>query len=225
MRPGINLTLHPSLVVSFGTSREEGKREAERRGREGHLLPPSPLSASSLLSLLLFVHDLVVGLDHVIRGGARLLAALRLAAAAGLARSTRRPRSGSLIQRGARCRVGLVQLVQSSTDPIGFTSAKRLSSALECRIQPRLGIGRQPVRPLLAVLLDPVYQAVELVPSLDLLPAVLVFLSVLLGGLHHPIDLGVTETAGGFDPDLLFLTGSLVLGRDVENAVGVDVEG
>src|SRR5579884_3991382 len=55
--------------------------------------------------------------------------------------------------------------------------------------------------------------------------ALLVLLGMSLGVLDHPLDVGFGETAGGLDADLLFLAGRLVLGRDVDDAVGVDVEG
>src|SRR3546814_9789603 len=46
-----------------------------------------------------------------------------------------------------------------------------------------------------------------------------------LGILDHAVDIGVGEAARGLDADLLLLAGRLVLGRDVDDAVGVDVEG
>ena len=53
---------------------------------------------------------------------------------------------------------------------------------------------------------------------------------LVLGGvgfriLHHLLDIGVGKTTGSLDADLLFLAGALVLGRDLHDAVGVDVEG
>ena len=61
--------------------------------------------------------------------------------------------------------------------------------------------------------------------ALFVLPALVVFVGVLLGLLLHPLHLGVRQTAGGLDANALFLVGALVLGRHVEDAVGVDVEG
>jgi hypothetical protein len=46
-----------------------------------------------------------------------------------------------------------------------------------------------------------------------------------LGVLHHLLDLGFGQARVGLDGDLVFLAGALVLGRDVQDAVGVDVEG
>src|SRR5688572_32761394 len=42
---------------------------------------------------------------------------------------------------------------------------------------------------------------------------------------HHLLDVAVAEAARGLDADLLLLVGRLVLGLDVDDAVGVDVEG
>ena len=50
----------------------------------------------------------------------------------------------------------------------------------------------------------------------------------LLGGLcflNHAVDVGVRETTAGADGDLLRLAGGLVLGGDVHDTVGIDVEG
>ena len=67
-------------------------------------------------------------------------------------------------------------------------------------------------------------QALGLVAGLDQLAALLVLAGVLLGVLDHFLDVGVGESARGLDADLLLLAGRLVLGRDVDDAVGVDVE-
>src|SRR6202011_409137 len=45
------------------------------------------------------------------------------------------------------------------------------------------------------------------------------------GVLDHLVDVGFRQTARGLDADLLLLAGRLVLGRDIDDAVGVDVEG
>ena len=60
---------------------------------------------------------------------------------------------------------------------------------------------------------------------LDFLAALLVVLGVRLGVLAHLLDLVLAEAAAGGDGDLLFLAGAQVLGADVQDAVGVDVEG
>ena len=77
----------------------------------------------------------------------------------------------------------------------------------------------------LQVLFDAVNKAVRLIARLDGFLAVFIFLGVLFGFLDHAVDIVVVEAAGGFDADLLFLAGRLVLGRNMHDAVGVDVEG
>src|SRR2546430_4418363 len=67
-------------------------------------------------------------------------------------------------------------------------------------------------------------QAVRLVACLDQLAEALVLLGVRLGVAHHALDLILGESARGLDDDLLLLAGGLVPGRDIEDAVGVDVE-
>ena len=75
---------------------------------------------------LLFVHDLVVGLDHVVLAARRRLAgpAAWLPPAPALARWP----CGALVQRGAGRRVGGVQLVQRLPDPV----RRRRSGAPAC---------------------------------------------------------------------------------------------
>ena len=67
-------------------------------------------------------------------------------------------------------------------------------------------------------------QAVRLVARLDQLTEALVLLGVRLGVAHHALDLILGESTRGLDDDLLLLAGGLVPGRDIEDAVGVDVE-
>ncbi|EGP45431.1 putative NAD-specific glutamate dehydrogenase [Achromobacter insuavis AXX-A] len=52
----------------------------------------------------------------------------------------------------------------------------------------------------------------------------MIFLGVGLGILDHALDLVFRQTRVGLDGDLVFLAGALVLGRHVQDAVGVDVE-
>merc|ERR1719440_2176423 len=66
----------------------------------------------------------------------------------------------------------------------------------------------------------------ELVARLNLLAHLLVLLLELLGLLHHALNLVLREAALVVgDGDLLVLAGALVLGADVEDAVGIDLEG
>src|SRR5690349_20680200 len=74
-------------------------------------------------------------------------------------------------------------------------------------------------------LLGRMHQRVGMVLGVDRLAALLVLGRVGLGVLDHLLDVGFGQTAGCLDPDLLFLAGRLVLGRDVDDAVGVDIEG
>src|SRR6202030_1167739 len=74
-------------------------------------------------------------------------------------------------------------------------------------------------------LLGRMHQRVGVVLGVDGLAALLVGHSVSLGVLDHLVDVGFRQAAGGLDADLLLLAGRLVLGRNVDDAVGVDVEG
>src|SRR6266478_4659703 len=65
----------------------------------------------------------------------------------------------------------------------------------------------------------------SVVLGVDRLAAFLVLGGVGLGVLDHLLDVGLGQSAGGLNPDLLFLAGRLVLCRDVDDAIGVDIEG
>lgn len=74
-------------------------------------------------------------------------------------------------------------------------------------------------------LLGIVQDAVSAVGSLNGSLAGLVGLAVLLSLVNHVLDLGIRETRAGSNGDGLVLVGGLVLGVDVDNGVGIDVEG
>ena len=66
---------------------------------------------------------------------------------------------------------------------------------------------------------------VGLVHLVDALTFTLVGFCVLLGLSLHAVDLVLRQTAGSLDADGLLLAGSLVLSADLQDAVGIDVEG
>ena len=74
-------------------------------------------------------------------------------------------------------------------------------------------------------LLGRVDQSLGVVLRFDLRLALLVLLGVRFGVLDHLLDVGLAQTTRRLDADLLLLAGALVLGRDIDDAVGVDVEG
>src|SRR5574337_1698452 len=83
-------------------------------------------------------------------------------------------------------------------------------------------------RELFAILVEHllclIAQTVELIPDLDLLAPLLVFLGAPLGILDHSIDLVLNQSGAGSDRNLLFLAGGKVLGGHVEDPIGIDVE-
>ena len=88
----------------------------------------------------------------------------------------------------------------------------------------RLLVGADLVAVLAERLLHAVHQRVELVARLHGLELLAVFLGVRLGVLDHLLDLVLGQARVRLDLDLVFLAGRLVLGRHVQDAVGVDVE-
>src|SRR5215468_5348055 len=73
-------------------------------------------------------------------------------------------------------------------------------------------------------LLGGMHQRIGMVLGVDSLAAFLVLGRIGLGVLDHFLDVGFGQAAGCLDSDLLLLAGRLVFGRDVDDAVGVDVE-
>ena len=65
---------------------------------------------------------------------------------------------------------------------------------------------------------------VSLVQLVNLFTFLLVCFSVGFSFGLHTVDFFLAQTAGSFDADSLFLAGSLVLGRYLQDTVGVDVE-
>src|SRR5690606_31843527 len=68
------------------------------------------------------------------------------------------------------------------------------------------------------------HQLIALVAHGHQLLELAIFLGVGLGITHHLLDLLIRQTGVGLDDDRLLLAGSLVLGRHVEDTVGIDVE-
>merc|ERR1719498_1914184 len=74
------------------------------------------------------------------------------------------------------------------------------------------------------LLLGVVDALVSFVLHVDCLSSLLISLLGSLSVLDHLLDIGVTETTTRSHSDRLSLAGTLVLGRNVESTVGVDVE-
>ena len=74
-------------------------------------------------------------------------------------------------------------------------------------------------------LLSAVDEAVDLVLGLNDLSLLGIGLGVGLGIGHHPLNVVVGQTSAGSDDDVLLLSGALVLGGHIEDAIGINVEG
>ena len=68
-------------------------------------------------------------------------------------------------------------------------------------------------------------QRLSLVANVCLLAPLAVLIGVRLGVFDHPVDLVLGQAGALLDLDRVLLAGALVLGGDVHDAVGVDVEG
>src|SRR6195256_6239800 len=164
---------------------------------------------SRLLVVLVVVAFGKLRVDHVVLGGILGRIALGLLLVHGLAE----------LHRSLRQRVGL------GLDRLGIVTLQRflqiadgvLDGAALALLNLRAMLGQR--------LLGGMHQSIGMVLGIDRLAALLVLGGVGLGVLDHLLDVGFRQPAGGLDPDLLLLAGRLVLGRDVDDAVGVDIEG
>src|SRR3989475_4998584 len=119
------------------------------------------------LLALVVVHDLVIGLDHVLllasgraaRLGARCGLSLGRSRPAPCPRPARAPRGG--VERCAGGRVGLLQLVQGPADFVGVAAPEGLLRAVHRAVEARFRRRVQLVRPLLRVLLDFIHHRIE----------------------------------------------------------------
>src|SRR6185369_4028516 len=73
--------------------------------------------------------------------------------------------------------------------------------------------------------LSGVDHSIELVPRLDALTLLAVFLCVRLGVPHHLIDLVLTQSRRRGYGDLLLAPCAEILGRYIDDAVGIDIKG
>ena len=149
-------------------------------------------------------------------------------------RRARRARSGARRRLLRRLRLGvhlLAELLARGHQRLGLGFYRRLVVRLERLLgllQRRLDLVLLAGIELLAVLgrllLHAVDHRVGGVARLDHLELLLVVGGVQLGVLHHLLDLGFRQARVRLDRDLVLLAGRLVLGGDVQDAVGVDVE-
>ena len=119
----------------------------------------------------------------------------------------------------------LLELLAGSLDGIDISALESLLGLGDGIVSLLLHVSGDLVAKLLDGLLGRVGEAIGLVADLDLVLVLLVLLGVGLGVLDHAVDFVVREGGGAGDGDLLLLAGALVLGGDLHDAVGVDVEG
>ena len=85
-------------------------------------------------------------------------------------------------------------------------------------------VGREFVAEFLELVLGLENHRISLIHLVDFLALLLISFGISLGLSFHPFNLLLAQAAGSFDADGLLLAGSLILGRDLQDAVGVDVK-
>src|SRR5579885_1007325 len=188
-----------------------GGRQARRSLMKARA--PSPPPAQGLLLHLEF------GVDDVLLAAAGTGLAVAPARAAGRATA-----AGTREVLGHR-RHRRVQVADRLLDGLHVVALHRLLDAVHRTLDGGLVALRQLAAQLLQALLDLVYDLVGLVAGVDQLPLPPVLLGVRLGVAAHLLDVRLAQAARRLDADLLLLARLLVLGGDVQDAVGVDVEG
>src|SRR3984893_12639189 len=120
------------------------------------------------------------------------------------------------LHRSLRRRVGL------GLDRLGVVALQRFLQIAD-GVLDRTALRLADLRTVLGKrLLGGMHQRLGVVLGVDRLAALLVRLGIGFGVLDHLVDVGFRQAAGGLDADLLLLAGRLVLGRDIDDAVGVD---
>ena len=119
---------------------------------------------------------------------------------------------------------GGLQLRGAGVDRLGVLRGQRLADGRDGRLDLVLGRGVHLLAQVLELALGLVGGVLAVVPGLGELALALVLVGVGLGVRDHPLDLVVGEAGARPDLDRLLLARPEVLGRHVEDAVGVDVE-
>ncbi len=118
----------------------------------------------------------------------------------------------------------IVQLVGGSVDGSEVLSLVGIAELLEGSLDFGLHVGRQLVAALLEHVLGLEDHRVGLVELVDLLALTLVGVCIGFCLSLHALNLFLREAAGSFDADGLLLTGGLILGADLQDTVGIDIE-
>ena len=119
---------------------------------------------------------------------------------------------------------GLLQLVDGLLDGVGVIVLGRLLDFVHGRLNGCLIAFGNLVRVLLEQFFHLPDHLVGVVAGVDQLVLASILLSVGFGIALHAIDLGLAQAAGAFNANLLLLARGQILGGDVQDAVGVDVE-
>ncbi|CAI08838.1 putative NAD-specific glutamate dehydrogenase encoded in antisense gene pair with dnaKJ [Aromatoleum aromaticum EbN1] len=188
---------------------------ARRTGRGSADIPPSG-------ERLLLVFDFgELGVDDIGIGSFR---AARGAAAGCLVRGAAFSALRLRIHLLAELLAGRRQSLHPGFDRVLVVALQRLFRVLHRLFDLFLLVGADLVAVFGQRFLHRMHQRVALVADIDQLVGLLVFLGVRRGVLHHALDLVLGQARVRLDLDLVLLAGRLVLRRDVQDAVRVDVE-
>ena len=120
---------------------------------------------------------------------------------------------------------GVLQALEGVVDLVGVLGDDGLVERRDVALNLVLDVLRDASAVLLDLLLSVVDELIGLVLKIDNALHGLIRLLGSLSLLDHAVDISIRETTAGADSDLLLLAGGLVLGANVHDTVGVDIEG
>ena len=187
-------------------------------------VPSVPIRiAFLLLVLVVVIHDLVVSV--VILTALGIAALLAAHVGTGLSAALGTLGVGLLIELLADSVEVLSQLIGSGLDGGGVGAIQGLLQLVDAGLDLALIPGGDLVAHLIQGLFALIDHLIGLVADLHVLLHLLVLSGILLGFLDSLLNIVLAHVGGGGDGDMLLGAGAQILGGDIHDAVGVDIEG
>src|SRR5579875_376981 len=120
---------------------------------------------------------------------------------------------------------GAFEIVHGADHAVHVVAGQGVAHLANLVLDIRACLRRDPIAHVFEGALGLIGQTVSTVARLDLFTAAAILLSMLLGLTHHAINLILREAAGRGDGHFLLASGRLISRGDVENTIGIDIEG
>src|SRR5262249_28742569 len=119
---------------------------------------------------------------------------------------------------------GFVELLAGGTDGRSVAAFEGFFDLVHGRLHLALVVSGNLVSVVLEKLLGTINGIISLIPLLDFLASFLVVVGMRFGVLAHLLNFVLRQAAAGCDRNLLLLAGAKVLGADMQNTIGINVE-